>query len=214
MNSMADVDSHSALRKGLLRTLGRDKLRTYLRWIGFDTTHWTRIAAYRQSRAWLDEIGITKLDALEIAPGDYWQALPFRSYRSVTFPGFDICRDVLPEQFDLVIADQVFEHVRKPWRAAQNVRAMLRPDGYFLILVPFLLKVHGYPEDCTRWTEQGLRWLLEDAGFDLNRIRSGTWGNRRCVIANFRHGWRMYGWGRSLRNNPALPVMTWALARA
>lgn len=208
-----DADSHGMLRQELLRRFGRDKLRQHLRSVGFDTTHWDRIVAYQQARARLEEIGFGTFDALEIAPGDYWHDLPFRSYRTVSFPEFDICRDVLPDRFDLVIADQVFEHVHKPWRAAQNVHTMLRPGGYFLILVPFLLKVHGYPEDCTRWTEQGVRWLLEDAGFALNDIRSGSWGNRCCAVANFRHGWRMYGWGRSLRNNPVLPVMTWALAK-
>jgi hypothetical protein len=88
---------------------------------------------------------------------------------------------------------------------------MLRPGGHFLIIVPFLLKVHGYPEDCTRWTDSGLRWLLEDAGFEIETI--GSWGNRKCAQANFRHGWRMYGFGRDLTNDPVFPVMTWALAR-
>jgi hypothetical protein len=91
---------------------------------------------------------------------------------------------------------------------------MLRPGGHFLCFVPFLLKVHGYPDDCSRWTANGLRWLLEDAGFDGPNIRTGSWGNRKCATANFRHGWRMYGFGRSLKNDPSLPVMTWALARA
>jgi hypothetical protein len=85
--------------------------------------------------------------------------------------------------------------------------------GYFLVIVPFLLKVHGYPEDCTRWTENGLRWLLEDAGFPLDKMRSGSWGNRSCATANFRHGWRMNGWGRKMTNDPALPVMSWVLAQ-
>lgn len=173
-----------------------------------------RIVAYRQARAWLDELGIAALDTLEIAPGHYWRQLPFRSYRTVSFPDFDICRDVLSERFDLIIADQVFEHVRTPWTAARNVLAMLRPGGHFLCFVPFLLKVHGYPDDCTRWTASGLRWLLEDAGFEAAKIRTGSWGNRRCAVANFRHGWRMYGFGRSLKNDPALPVMTWAIAQA
>jgi hypothetical protein len=91
---------------------------------------------------------------------------------------------------------------------------MLKPGGHFLIIVLFLLKIYGYPTDCTLWTENGLRWLLEDAGFADAEIRSGSWGNRRCATENFRHGWRMFGWGKSLKNEPDFPVMTWALAKA
>jgi SAM-dependent methyltransferase len=209
----SDVDSTGGLRRMVLQRFGKENLRAWLKQLGFDTTHWVRVVAYRQAEEWLQEIGVESLDALEISPGDHWQALPFRSYRSVRFPAFDVCRDVLPDRFDLIIADQVFEHIRTPWQAARNVHAMLRPGGYFLVISPFLLKVHGYPEDHTRWTETGLRWLLADAGFPLDKMRSGSWGNRRCATANFRHGWRMFGWGRNLSNDPALPVMSWVLAQ-
>ncbi|MGZ8995018.1 MAG: class I SAM-dependent methyltransferase [Rhodospirillales bacterium] len=202
------------LRSAVSRHVDRERLRGYLKAIGFDATHWVRVVAYREARAWLGELGIEMLDALEIAPGHYWKKLTFKTYRTVSFPAFDVCRDVLPERFDVIIADQVFEHVRTPWTAARNVCAMLRPGGHFLCFVPFLLKVHGYPDDCTRWTDSGLRWLLEDAGFEGAKIKTGSWGNRQCAVANLRHGWRMYGFGRSLKNDPDLPVMTWAFAQA
>jgi SAM-dependent methyltransferase len=205
---------NGGLRKSLVQRFGRERLRNWLSRAGFDATHWVRVRAYRECHGWLTDIGLERLDVLEIAPGHYWQHLPFRSYSAVDLPEFDVCRDVLDKRFDLIIADQVFEHVTRPWTGARNVRAMLRPGGYFLIIVPFLLKVHSYPHDCTRWTETGLKWLLVDAGFDEGRIRTGSWGNRRCVIANLRRGWRMWGWGRGLRNEPEFPVMTWALAAA
>ncbi len=121
----SDVDTSGGLRRALIQRFGRENLRASLKRFGFDATHWVRVAAYQQVGAWLDEIGPESLDTLEIAPGHHWQDLPFRSYRSVEFPDFDICRDVLPDRFDLIIADQVFEHVRTPWKAARNVRAML-----------------------------------------------------------------------------------------
>jgi SAM-dependent methyltransferase len=210
----AATDTPGAIKAALLRRLDRKYLRERLKTVGFDATHWVRVAAYRQSRCWLEELGPQNLDTLEIAPGHYWQTLPFRTYRTVGYPEFDICKQALPERFDLVIADQVFEHLNTPWIAARNVHSMLRPGGYFLCIVPFLLKVHAYPNDCTRWTENGIRWLLKDAGFTEENMRSGSWGNRSCAVANFRHGWRMFGWGRSLRNDPNLPVMTWVLAQA
>jgi hypothetical protein len=94
----------------------------------------------------------------------------------------------------------------------RNVYAMTRPDGHFLITVPFLLKVHGEPVDCTRWTEVGLKHLLAEGGFPLDQIKTGSWGNRRCVKASFRL-WPYHYWWRSLKNEPDFPVVTWALAR-
>ena len=70
---------------------------------------------------------------------------PVQILQDSRFPRIDVCKDVLPERFDLVIADQVFEHVHRPWAAARNAYEMLRPGGHFLCIVPFLLKVHGYP---------------------------------------------------------------------
>ena len=210
----AASDSTNALRAEIVRRVGRENLRNLLARVGFDATHWVRVVAYRECHDWITALGSERLDTLEIAPGHYWRNLPFKSYKTVDFPEFDVCNDVLPDRFDLIIADQVFEHVHRPWAAARNVHKMLRPGGHFLCIVPFLLKVHGYPDDCTRWTENGLRHLLADAGFREDGIRSGSWGNRSCAIANFRHGWRLYGFGRTLRHEGDFPVMSWALARA
>jgi SAM-dependent methyltransferase len=208
----AASDASSAFRAYVLKRFDREQVRDFLSKVGFDATAWVRVIAYRECGAWLQELGVDRLNTLEIAPGYYWRRLPFKSYREVNYPAFDICKDQLGQTFDLIIADQVFEHVRAPWTAARHIRAMLTPGGHFLCIVPFLVKVHGYPEDSTRWTENGLRWLLEDAGLAV--VKSGSWGNRSCATANFRHGWRMYGFWRSLRNEPDFPVVTWALAKA
>ena len=102
----AAADSHSVLRSTLLKLVDRERLRSALASVGFDATL-VPIAAYRQCREWLNAIGVETMDVLEIAPGHYWEKLPFRSYKAVDFPAFDICKDVLAEEFDLIIADQV-----------------------------------------------------------------------------------------------------------
>ena len=51
---------------------------------------------------------------------------------------------------------------------------------------PFMHKVHPNPLDCVRWTEQGLRFFLEDCGFASDGIVTGSWGNRACIEATFR----------------------------
>lgn len=49
----------------------------------------------------------------------------FAEYISTTYPDFDICEGALPDTFDLVIAEQVFEHLLWPYRAGKDVYDML-----------------------------------------------------------------------------------------
>jgi len=182
--------------------------------VGFEETLWTRHVSEVEMRRLVAALDPGRLSALEIS-GDHWSQAGFRAYRRVDFPGFDICVDVLPERFDLIIAEHVFEHIRWPHRAARNVRRMLVPGGHFLIVTPFLYKVHPNPLDCTRWTEQGLRFFLEDAGFPSDRIVTGSWGNRACIEATFRHEYRLFNrYLHSVQHEPDYPVVVWALTRS
>ncbi|MBV5311516.1 class I SAM-dependent methyltransferase [Chromatium okenii] len=183
-----------------------------LNFIGYDYRHWTRPVMYDACTKLLVEIGAESLDVLEISAGQYWKTLPFRSFSEMNYPEYDICRDTLKKNFDLIIADQVFEHLLRPYQAAQNVYSMLNPNGYFLISTPFLIKYHPIPNDCTRWTETGLRYFLAEAGFPIDEIVTGSWGNRSCVKANFNH-WARRGWFGSLKNEQEFPVTVWALAK-
>ena len=103
----------------------------------------------------------------------------------------------------------MFEHLRHPYRAADNVYKMLRDDGLFLIATPFMVKIHGHPQDYTRWTPDGLRAFLEDCNF-VAEVHA--WGNRKAVRSNFAT-WRQYGWRRDLRNEVEFPASVWAYAR-
>ena len=195
----------------------KDVLRPLVLRMGYDTTSWNRVVANVECRRLVQELGPADLDVLEISPGEaqLWKQLEYRSYTEVNYPEFDICRDVLDRQFDVIIADNVLEHLPYPQRAVRNVYAMLRDGGYFLVMTPFLVRVHDVPIDCTRWTETGMRYLLADCGFDLERIVTNSWGNRACVFANLKRDpdrWAMRGF-RSLKNQKRFPVSVWALAR-
>lgn len=175
--------------------------------------HWAREVMYRETRKLVEEMAVSELECLEIS-GDKWGAqFDFKSYCSVAYPAFDICESALERTFDLIIADQVFEHLLWPYRAGRNVRQMLAPGGYFLVTTPFLVRVHRVPEDCSRWTETGIRYLLAECGFDLSRIRTGSWGNRKCVTANFKRWPTFSPRFHSLKNEPEFPIVVWALAR-
>jgi SAM-dependent methyltransferase len=191
----------------------RETLKKLLNSVGFDTTDWVRVVLYQKSFEFLRSLGPENLEALEISAGPQWKrAINFKSYEATNFPDFDICSETLPRQFDIIIADQIFEHLAWPYRAGRNIHHMLRPGGYLIIAVPFLLRVHKSPTDCSRWTEEGLSYLLQECGFSADDIVTDSWGNKACVKANLT-SWKRFGWHRSLHNEPDFPVMVWAFAR-
>jgi SAM-dependent methyltransferase len=151
--------------------------------------------------------------AAEIS-GDAHARWPWREYTSLMHPDFDVCAPVRePGLFDVVICEQVLEHVIDPWVAASNLRALCAPGGRVIVSTPFLVKVHELPRygmrDYWRFTPRGLRTLLERAGLQVEEI--GAWGNRDCVVGNFDR-WSAYRWWHSLRDEPDLPLQVWAFA--
>jgi SAM-dependent methyltransferase len=190
----------------------KQQIKRFLSLIGYDHRLWARCVMYDRCFEMLRSLRPEALDVLEISAGPVWRELGFKSFTEANYPQFDICRDALERKFDLIIADQIFEHVLWPYRAARNVHAMLKPSGHFLITTPFLIRVHREPADCTRWTEAGLANFLSECGFSAADIRTDAWGNRACVKANFGK-WARRGWFGSLRNEPDFPVAVWALAK-
>ena len=194
------------------RAVNLSGLKAVLRALGYDEEHWSRKVQVEDWRRFLASLPRARMDCLEVSPGSrrHWRDLGWRSYAAVDYPAFDICAQTTGQTYDLVIAEQVFEHLRHPYRAGRNVLAMLRPGGTFMIATPFLVRVHSHPDDYTRWTPQGMDALLEDCGF--TDIDVHAWGNRACVRANFTK-WANYGWGRSLRDEAIMAVVVWAFAR-
>src|SRR4051812_8920898 len=124
----------------------RAKFKRVLIGVGYDTTHWVRVVMYQRCFDFIRQLGPEKLDVLEISAGPQWRReFNFRSYTPTEYPDFDICSEALEQKFDLIIADQVFEHLPWPYRAGRNVHSMLRPGGYFIVATPFLLKIHKVP---------------------------------------------------------------------
>jgi SAM-dependent methyltransferase len=154
------------------------------------------------------------MDLLEISPGDKkdWAEIGFKSYTTTDFPEFDICAEKLDRTFDVIVSDHVFEHLEHPLQAAQNIFEMLKPGGHFVIAVPFLVKIHGRPYDFNRWTPDGMKRLLKNAGFSEDTIEIQSWGNRKCLKANL-DKWKIYGWHKDLTNEPDYPQVVWGWAR-
>ena len=174
---------------------------------------WSRKVMDMATYELMQKLHWADMRVLELS-GDKWRNFGFKSYKSLFYPEFDICHDILNEKFDLIIAEQVFEHLPYPARAAKTINYMLRNGGYFLNTFPFLVKYHPEPNDCTRWTETGMKYLLSECGFPLEDIESGSWGNLDCIIENAGEEWINFDESiHSLENNPRLPIHVWTLAQ-
>jgi SAM-dependent methyltransferase len=196
----------------LKRVPGLQKAYQFVRGKMDPGNHWLRIVMDQETARLVGELDYKQASALEIS-GLKWKDFGFARYKSVSYPDYDICAGVLDETFDIILAEQVFEHVLWPYRGVRNVFQMLNPGGAFLITTPFLVRIHGHPIDCSRWTELGMRHLLAEGGFDMDRIITGSWGNLACVRSNMLR-WTPYNRSlHSLRNEDDYPISVWALAR-
>lgn len=182
--------------------------------LGYDRTPWLRVEQHRDWKEKFRKMSPEKLNVLEISPdiGGTWKNIGFKNYQFVEYPAFDICSMSMDEKFDLIIADNVFEHIKNPDEAAKNVYKMLQPDGVFFVATPFLFKFHPRPDDYCRWTKFGLLNLLVNSGFKEAKTEVFSWGNRSCVRANLDQI-VPYGWHRDMRNENQFPVMVWGMAK-
>jgi SAM-dependent methyltransferase len=74
------------------------------------------------------------------------------------------------ESFDACISIVTLEHVKVPARALGEIARSLKPRASVLLVVPHEWEVHQSPHDYWRFTRHGIRYLLEEAGFQEIRI--------------------------------------------
>jgi SAM-dependent methyltransferase len=89
-------------------------------------------------------------------------------------PDCDLVLDVrsMPQirdaSFDCIYCSGVLEHVDDPFAAAAELHRILRPGGTLLLGVPFRQAIHLAPTDYWRFTEHGVRSLLQRFGFTVH----------------------------------------------
>jgi SAM-dependent methyltransferase len=175
---------------------------------------WQRVVMNEEIDAHIASLEPATRSAAEIS-GDSHADKPWRDYTSLDYPEFDLCAPIAETgRFDVVICEQVLEHVVDPWGAAANLRQLTVPGGHVIVSTPFLIKVHELAifalRDYWRFTPRGLRTLLESAGLVVDSV--STWGNRPCVVGNLER-WSAYRRWHPLHNDPDLAVQVWAFAR-
>jgi len=96
---------------------------------------------------------------------------PERLNRKVEFINQNIENLALPDTFDLVILNQVLEHIKNPLGLLTKLKKNLNPHGRILIVVP---NRYGFNNEArVYWPEHGRHYFLwdrESLEYSLNRI--------------------------------------------
>lgn len=129
--------------------------------------------------------------------------------------------DKLPmanETYDWVISLNTFEHLRLDQYALQEMLRVLKPDGRFLVVVPFLHFVHGRYGDYHRHTDQWWHNFFRERNCPEETLRIeplvwDKWTTAACIAHGLRRplvkrllllpGLLKFGRGRTAVRHPA-----------
>lgn len=82
-------------------------------------------------------------------------------------------------ELDMLVADQVLEHVPKVWEASYEVWRTLRTGGVAVIASPFMFPIHSCPSDYWRMTLDAYGVLFPDRHW--RTLTSGQWGSKEIM---------------------------------
>lgn len=126
---------------------------------------------------------------LDVAPQDHEGARPFfpdhitvKTLDINPESGCDFIADICQRNahiaggtFDFVVCTEVLEHTLNPFDAVREIRRLLKPGGLLFGSTPFNFRIHGPLPDCWRFTEHGLRALLNDFDvLELNQLETAA----------------------------------------
>lgn len=103
---------------------------------------------------------------------------------------------------DIIVADQVLEHVQKPWLAAEAFYRVLKPGGMAIVATPGLYPIHPSPLDCWRIMPDGYRVLFPDS--EWTTILFDTWGSADRVAYEFLNNKEILNGGRTYTVDEAM----------
>ena len=119
-------------------------------------------------------------------------------------------------RFDTILCINVLEHILDDLEALRRMRALLEPGGVACLLVPAHPALYGSYDQLDghyrRYTRRGLRPLIEQAGFRVERLYHfnligavGWWIRYRLLQGKEKHGSTEFKW--MLRLQPLMQTM-------
>ena len=90
--------------------------------------------------------------------------------------------------FDLVICNQVLEHVPDPIKAFKNLNVMTRKGGYIWVSIPIINRIHDEPNFYSSgYHPRYLQFLADE--FKLDTIHIGAWGSLKYKLFAVSRNW-------------------------
>jgi SAM-dependent methyltransferase len=95
--------------------------------------------------------------------------------------------------FNTILCTQVIEHVADHRELLREAFRLLQKNGVLILSGPMYWPLHEEPYDFFRFTEHGLRHLLESIGFRIDKITSngGKWATCGQMIIHTIQGTRL-----------------------
>lgn len=85
------------------------------------------------------------------------------TYQTTTDLSFPIDNNI----YDIVLAANVLEHVRKPWKWIKEVARVCKNDGIVICINPVSWPYHEAPVDCFRYYPEGMKSIFEEGGLEI-----------------------------------------------
>jgi SAM-dependent methyltransferase len=82
------------------------------------------------------------------------------------------------QSFDFCLSMNTLEHVYDSRFLIREMYRSLKPGGGLHLAVPWMVRIHGHPDDFTRTTPSWWRNTLEETGFVDTKITPLIWGRR------------------------------------
>jgi SAM-dependent methyltransferase len=106
------------------------------------------------------------------------------------------------EQFDSAFSSEVFEHIFELDEVLREINRVMKKNGLALFSVPFVWDEHEIPFDFGRYTEFGIRYLLEKNDFNILEIKKDT-----NFIETIFQLWILYLFYKLYTNNKYLNIL-------
>lgn len=128
---------------------------------------------------------------------------PYQQYfiNADSYTGFDIASNEktdivfdgknLPVEsatYNHIISSEVLEHVFWPKLWLAEINRALKPGGLLLLTGPFMFHEHEAPYDYGRYSSYGLKYLLQEAGFETVEFKKAVPG-LQCILLQWNVLW-------------------------
>ena len=104
---------------------------------------------------------------VQLWPKVSWEVTNYPNVDAMNLPWEDASVDIL-------LSDQMLEHVPKPWKAADEMIRVLKPGGLLICTTCFMQRWHP-PATYFNFHPDGLKSLFDH---NLTTITAGGWGHR------------------------------------